>query len=121
MVGTVESRQTAAGRSAPIRILLVDDQPLFRRAIATLIQEQPEFTVVGEAADGVEAIEMATALSPDLIVMDIEMPVMNGIEAVRILRDRMPAVKIVVLTVSESEGYLFEAIRYGAHGYLLKD
>lgn len=105
----------------PIRVLLVDDQPLFRRAIATLIEEQPEFTVVGEAADGLEAIEKAQALNPDLIVMDIEMPVMNGIEAVRILRDRLPSIKIVVLTVSESEDYLFEAIRFGAHGYLLKD
>jgi len=120
-VGTVESRQTAAGRSTPIRILLVDDQPLFRRAIATLIEEQPEFTVVGEAANGLEAVEKAQALVPDLIVMDIEMPIMNGIEAVRILRDRLPSIKIVVLTVSESEDYLFEAIRYGAHGYLLKD
>jgi two-component system nitrate/nitrite response regulator NarL len=121
MVTTVESRQAGSGRSSPIRILLVDDQPLFRRAIATLIQEQPEFTVVGEAADGRDAIEQAEALHPDLIVMDIEMPVMNGIEAVRILRDRLPSVKIVVLTVSESEDYLFEAIRFGAHGYLLKD
>jgi DNA-binding NarL/FixJ family response regulator len=118
---TVDSRQSAAARSTPIRVLLVDDQPLFRRAIATLIEEQPEFTVVGEAADGQDAIEQAQALNPDLIVMDIEMPVMNGIEAVRILRDRLPAIKIVVLTVSESEDYLFEAIRYGAHGYLLKD
>jgi two-component system, NarL family, nitrate/nitrite response regulator NarL len=120
-LNTVDSRQAGSGRSAPIRILLVDDQPLFRRAIATLIQEQPEFTVVGEAADGREAIEQAQELIPDLIVMDIEMPVMNGIEAVRILRDRMPSIKIVVLTVSESEDYLFEAIRFGAHGYLLKD
>jgi DNA-binding NarL/FixJ family response regulator len=101
--------------------LLVDDQPLFRRAIATLIGEQPEFTVVGEAANGLEAIEQAKALSPDLIVMDVEMPVMNGVEAVRILRDQLPSVKIVVLTVSESEDYLLDAIRFGAHGYLLKD
>jgi DNA-binding NarL/FixJ family response regulator len=101
--------------------LLVDDQPLFRRAIATLISEQPEFTVVGEAASGLEAIEQAHALSPDLIVMDVEMPVMNGVEAVRILRDELPSIKIIVLTVSESEDYLLDAIRFGAHGYLLKD
>jgi DNA-binding NarL/FixJ family response regulator len=120
-VGTVASSQTGIGGSGPIRILLVDDQPLFRRAIATLIGEQPEFTVVGEAADGLEAIEKAHALSPDLIVMDVEMPVMNGVEAVRILRDQLPSIKIVVLTVSESEDYLLDAIRFGAHGYLLKD
>jgi len=120
-VGTVASSRTGTGRSDPIRILLVDDQPLFRRAIATLIEEQPEFDVVGEAADGREAIEKAHALAPDLIVMDVEMPVMNGVEAVRILRDQLPAIKIVVLTVSESEDYLLDAIRFGAHGYLLKD
>ena len=120
-MGTVASSRTGTGRSDPIRILLVDDQPLFRRAIATLIEEQPEFSVVGEAADGLEAIEKARALAPDLIVMDIEMPVMNGVEAVRILRDQLPAIKIVVLTVSESEDYLLDAVRFGAHGYLLKD
>ena len=120
-MGTVASSQTGTSGSGPIRILLVDDQPLFRRAIATLIGEQPEFTVVGEAANGLEAIEGAHALSPDLIVMDVEMPVMNGVEAVRILRDQLPSIKIIVLTVSESEDDLLDAIRFGAHGYLLKD
>ena len=103
------------------RVLLVDDQPLFRRAIATLISEQADFTVVGEATNGQEALEQARALQPDLVVMDIEMPVMNGVEAVRLLRDEMPTVKVVVLTVSEAEDYLFDAVRFGAHGYLLKD
>lgn len=120
-MGTQTPGRTGTGRSTPIRVLLVDDQPLFRRAIATLIQEQPEFTVVGEATDGREAIEQAHALTPDLIVMDVEMPVMNGVEAVRVLRDELPSIKIVVLTVSESEDYLLDAIRFGAHGYLLKD
>ena len=106
---------------APTRVLLVDDQPLFRRAIATLIAEQPDFEVIGEATNGAEAIEKARALSPGLVVMDIEMPVMNGVDAVRIMRDEMPAIKVVVLTVSEDEDYLFDAVRYGAHGYLLKD
>ena len=106
---------------ASTRVLLVDDQPLFRRAIATLIAEQPDFTVVGEATNGVEALERARALKPDLVVMDIEMPIMNGVEAVRLLRDELPDVKVVVLTVSEDEDYLFDAVRFGAHGYLLKD
>jgi DNA-binding NarL/FixJ family response regulator len=101
--------------------LLVDDQPLFRRAIATLISEQPDFDVVGEADNGLEAVERTHELSPDLVVMDVEMPVMTGVEAVRLIRDQMPAVKVVMLTVSESDEYLFDAIRYGAHGYLLKD
>jgi len=108
-------------RSGPVRVLLVDDQPLFRRAIATLINDEPDLSVVGEASNGQEAIDKALELQPDLIVMDIEMPVMNGVEAVRILRDRQPATKIVVLTVSESEDYLFDAVRFGAHGYLLKN
>ncbi len=76
--------------TAPIRILLVDDQPLFRRAIATLIGEQPDMVVVGEAENGLEAVEQAHALNPDLVVMDVEMPVMNGVEAVRLIRDQLP-------------------------------
>lgn len=105
----------------PIRILLVDDQPLFRRAIATLVDEQPDMVVVGEAENGLEAIEKAHALSPDLVVMDVEMPVMNGVEAVRLIGEQLPAIKVVMLTVSESDDHLLHALRNGAHGYLLKD
>jgi DNA-binding NarL/FixJ family response regulator len=113
---------TDDGRAAvPTRVLLVDDQPLFRRAIATLIAEQPDFAVVGEAVNGQDALDLARALAPDLVVMDIEMPVMNGVEAVRLLRDELPHTKVVVLTVSEAEDYLFDAVRFGAQGYLLKD
>jgi DNA-binding NarL/FixJ family response regulator len=108
-------------RTGPTRVLLVDDQPLFRRAIATLVAEQPDFVVVGEAVNGQDALERARALAPDLVVMDVEMPVMNGVEAVRLLRDEMPDIKVVMLTVSEDEDYLFDAVRFGAHGYLLKD
>ena len=75
----------------PIRILLVDDQPLFRTAIATLIDEQPDFVVVGEAENGLEAVEQARALQPDLVVMDVEMPVMDGVEAVALIREQVPA------------------------------
>ena len=107
--------------TAPIRILLVDDQPLFRRAIATLIEEQPDLTVVGEAENGLDAVEQAHVLNPDLIVMDVEMPVMNGVEAVRLIHDQMPRIKVIMLTVSDSEEFLFEALRNGADGYLLKD
>jgi len=105
----------------PIRILLVDDQPLFRRALATLIAEQPDFTVVGEAENGLRAVEMARDLLPDVVVMDVEMPVMNGVEATRLIRDQLPAVKVVILTVSDADDYLFDAVRFGANGYLLKD
>jgi DNA-binding NarL/FixJ family response regulator len=104
-----------------IRILLVDDQPLFRRALATLIADQPHMSIVGEAENGLHALEMARALRPHLVLMDVEMPVMTGVEATRRIRDELPEVKVVILTVSEADEPLFDAIRYGAHGYLLKD
>lgn len=106
---------------ADIRILLVDDMPLFRHAIATLIADQPHLSVVGEAENGLHALEMARTLKPDLVLMDVEMPVMGGVEATRRIRDEMPNMKVVILTVSEADDPLFDAIRYGAHGYLLKD
>ena len=105
----------------PIRILLVDDQPLFRGAIAALIAGQDDLEVVGEAENGLEAVEKAHELDPDLVVMDVEMPVMDGVEATRLIREQRPAVKVVMLTVSESDDHVFDAIRLGAHGYLLKD
>lgn len=110
-----------AGTQSAIRILLVDDQPLFRRALATLIAGQPGFAVVGEAENGLEAVEMSRRLAPDLVLLDIEMPVMNGVDATRRIRDEVPGAKVVILTVSDADDHLFDAIRYGAHGYLLKD
>ena len=104
-----------------VRVLLVDDQPLFRTAISSLINAQDDFTVVGEAENGLIAVERAHELKPDLIVMDVEMPVMDGVEATRLLTEQMPAIKIVMLTVSDSEEHLFDAVRNGASGYLLKD
>jgi DNA-binding NarL/FixJ family response regulator len=107
--------------SQPLRILLVDDQPLFRGAIAALIERQPGMVVVGEAENGLEGVEKALSLRPDLIVMDVEMPVMGGIEAVRLIRGQLLDTKIIMLTVSEDDEHVFDAIRHGAHGYLLKD
>ncbi|NJD26771.1 MAG: response regulator transcription factor [Chloroflexi bacterium] len=107
--------------TAEIRILLIDDQPLFRRAIATLVGDQPGLVVVGEADNGLQGLELAHALKPDVVLLDIEMLVMNGVEATRRIRDEVPSAKVVILTVSEQDDHLFDAIRYGAHGYLLKD
>ena len=104
----------------PIRILLVDDHALFRMGIASLLSAEPGFEVVGEAADGQEAIEGARRLMPDVILMDLSMPGVDGLEATRRLKEEMPYVRIVVLTVSEDARNLFEAIKSGAHGYLLK-
>jgi two-component system nitrate/nitrite response regulator NarL len=111
----------ATNGTGTCRVLLVDDQPLFRRAIATLIASQPGFHVVGEAENGLEALELARRLNPDIVLLDIEMPVMNGVETTRRLREELPAVKVVILTVSEDDDHFFDAIRYGAQGYLLKD
>lgn len=113
------TRTTAA--TTPIRVLLVDDQGLFRGAIASVLDRQADMTVVGEAANGLEALEQAHTLQPDVIVMDVEMPVMDGVEAAGLMREQLPHVKIVMLTVSEEDDHLLGAVRLGVHGYLLKD
>lgn len=105
----------------PIRVLLVDDHILFRKGISNLLAAQTDMEVVGEAGDGEEALGKARELMPDLILMDITMPGMSGRQATRIIKEEMPYVKIVMLTVSERDSDLFHAIRSGADGYLLKD
>lgn len=105
----------------PIRVLLVDDQLLFRKGLRALFDEEAEFEVVGEASDGRAGIELARTTKPDAILMDINMPVCNGVEATRIIKAEMPEVKVVALTVSDDDQDLFEAIKVGAQGYLLKD
>ena len=104
-----------------LRVLLADDQPLFRTALATLIDTQPDLSVAGQAENGLEAVELARALVPDVVVLDVEMPVMDGVEAARLIRDQVPSAKVVMLTVSESDAHVFEALHHGASGYLLKD
>ncbi|MBI3990323.1 MAG: response regulator transcription factor [candidate division NC10 bacterium] len=103
-----------------IRVLLVDDHALFRSGLAGLLGGQRGFEVVGEAQDGQEAFEKAKALMPDVILMDVYMPGMDGLEATRRIKEALPYVKIVILTVSEEDQNLFEAIKHGAQGYLLK-
>lgn len=104
-----------------IRVLLADDHTLFRRGLASLLAEQPDLEVVGEAASGEEAIERARELMPDVVLMDVRMPGLGGLEATRRLKDEMPYVKILILTVSEDEEDLFAAMKSGAQGYLLKN
>lgn len=108
-------------QARPIRVLLVDDQPLFRYALADLIAEQADLEVVGQAENGVQAVEQASALLPDIVVLDIEMPVMDGVEAARLIRERLPQVRVVMLTVDDDDDHLLNAVRLGVHGYLLKD
>jgi DNA-binding NarL/FixJ family response regulator len=104
----------------PLRILLVDDHILFRKGIVSLLKSREDMKVVGEAGDGVEAVTQARQTLPDIILMDINMPLRNGLEATRIIKQEMPHVEIVMLTVSEDDDDLFAAIKSGAKGYLLK-
>ena len=105
----------------PIRVLLVDDHVLFRKGLASLIDPLEDMEVVGEAGDGREALERARELMPDLILMDIQMPGWDGLKATRLIKEEMPYVKIVMLTISDDDTDLFEAIKSGAEGYLLKN
>jgi DNA-binding NarL/FixJ family response regulator len=104
-----------------IRVLLADDHALFRRGVASLLAAENGFEVVGEAVDGRQALEMARELMPDVILMDIAMPVMDGLEATRRIKAEIPYVRIVILTASDGDQSLFEAVKSGAQGYLLKN
>jgi len=104
-----------------LRVLVVDDQPLFRKALAGLVNAQLDMTVVGEADNGIEALERVQALGPDVVVMDVNMPIAGGVDGVRAIRGAGFGTKIVMLTISEDDDDLFDAIRAGANGYLLKN
>ena len=104
-----------------LRVLLVDDQPLFRRALATLISAQFDMTVVGEAENGRDALEKVRAMHPDIVVMDVNMPGTSGVDGVSAIRAAGFDAPIVMLTVSEDDDDLFESIKAGANGYLLKN
>jgi len=103
------------------RVLLADDHDLFREGLAGLIDAQPDLEVVGQGADGLEALALARDLHPDLIVIDIKMPVCDGLEATRLIRAAWPEARVVILTVHDEDEKLFEAIKAGASGYILKD
>ncbi len=104
-----------------MRILLADDHALFRSGIASLLASRSDMEVVGEAVNGYQAIEQARQTVPDVILMDVNMPECDGLEATKVIKKEMPHVQIVMLTVSEDEEHLFEAIKSGAKGYLLKN
>lgn len=105
----------------PLRILLVDDHVLFRKGIASLLANRKDVTVVAEANDGLEAIRIARETLPDVILLDVNMPGQDGILTAKILKQEMPHIHIVMLTVSDDDTNLFEAIKNGAQGYLLKN
>ena len=104
-----------------IRVLLADDHNLIRAGLRLVAEQQPDLTVAGEAADGRQAVAMAHSLKPDVVVMDIGMPVLNGIEAARQIRESLPDTQIVMLSMHSDEGYILRALKAGARAYLLKD
>ena len=104
-----------------IKVLIVDDHPLLRQGLSTLLELEGGINVVGQASNGPEALRLAAELQPDVILLDINMPGMNGIEVAKTVRKRHPEVAILVLTIHDNESYVNEMIRSGAKGYLLKD
>ena len=106
---------------ARMRILLADDHTLMRHGLRKIIEEQPDWEVVAETGDGREAVRLAAELKPDVAVLDIAMPLLNGIEATRQIARRAPPVRILILSMYSDESYIVQALRAGAHGYLLKD
>jgi two-component system nitrate/nitrite response regulator NarL len=104
-----------------IRVLLVDDHTLFRSGIKSLLQRNSDFEVVGEAGDGLEGIKRARSLKPDVALIDLHMPGVSGLEAVKAITEEMPDVRVLMLTVSEDAQDLIDALRAGASGYLLKN
>jgi len=103
-----------------IRVLITDDHTLFRSGLRLLLSNEPDIAVVGEAGDGAEAIRLARTLRPDVVLMDITMPGMSGLDATRAIRQDLPEVRVLILTMHEDEGYLRESLRAGASGYVLK-
>ncbi len=106
---------------SPVRVLLVDDQAMFREGLRTLVSVQPDLTVVGEAANGKEAVQLTARLKPDVVLMDLRMPVLDGAAATRRIAENHPRCRVIVLTTFDDDEAVFEGLRAGAVGYLLKD
>ncbi|HAA30937.1 MAG TPA: DNA-binding response regulator, partial [Cyanobacteria bacterium UBA8553] len=104
-----------------IRLLLVDDQIIIRQGLQSLLESKPDLQVVGDAENGQKAIEKVEALKPDVVLMDVRMPVMDGVAATRLISQRFPGTKVLVLTTFDDDEYVSKAMRFGAMGYLLKD
>jgi len=104
-----------------VRVLIADDQTLFRRGLARLLEEDPRIALVGEAKDGLDAVQKASALEPDVVLMDLRMPGLDGAEATEQIIRNNPAVKVLILSTFEADSYVLQALRAGASGYILKD
>jgi len=124
VAATVESGAAAVeplGGAGPVRVAVVDDHELFRRGLTMLLDVEEGIEVVGEASDGEAAAELAAAAVPDIVLMDVRMPKRSGIEACVAIKEVAPAARIIMLTVSDEEADLYDAVKNGASGYLLKD
>ena len=113
--------RSGSGAGERLRVMVVDDHALFRRGLEMVLQEEADIQLVGEASDGAEAVERAQELMPDVVLMDVRMPKRSGIEAAGEIKDLLPHVKILMLTISDDEADLYDAIKAGASGYLLKE
>ena len=121
MISSAEAAAVPRVVADPIRVLVVDDHALFRRGLEMVLAHEADIDIVGEASDGSEAVDQAAALLPDIVLMDVQMPKRSGIDACTAIKDVVPSAKIVMLTVSEDEADLYEAIKAGASGSLLKE
>src|SRR5919199_2650786 len=108
-------------RSKPVRLALVDDHELARDSLRDMLIDEPDFEIVGEAADGQEALELCHRTSPDLVFMDLRMPRLDGLAATRMIKKEHPGISVLVLTMHENPDYLLKALQAGAAGYILKD
>ncbi len=104
-----------------IRVVVADDHPLFRKGMVTMLSTYPDFDIVGEAATGAEAVSVVRQVAPDVVLMDLQMPEMGGIGAIREIRIELPGVRILVVTMFQDDDSVFLALRAGAHGYVVKD
>lgn len=111
----------ATSPQSPIRVLIADDQSLIRRGMSLIISAEPDIEVIGQAADGAEAVAMALATKPDVVLMDLHMPVKGGVVATREITTQLPQTRVMVLTTFDTDEMVFDAVRAGAQAYLLKD
>ena len=117
----MKSEETRAKRTNPARVLIADDHDLVRDGFRRMMANDPELEVVGEARDGQEAIELCRSLRPDLVLMDVRMPGIDGLAATRTIKEELPTISVLIVTTYDNPDYLFEAVAVGAAGYVLKD